>query len=255
VTVSPQALRPVGVGLDSIGRAWLVPEESTNAGPGVTYRLAVGVVNWAEAFARGAFESVDPAMFQRLDPTLALIVGSQGTASATPIVARVGAGTANWGRVSPADLVAEIRANLALNLSQTALVLGVERPTVYAWLADRARPQPANWTRLMDVADVASFWRRLSASPIESSALLSRLRGQTLLELLSRRPLPSAEIFERLGMLAEHAVGSVTQPRRVPSVLESAARFGIAATGRRGNHQEIAWLTRQPFSADDEEKR
>lgn len=57
--------------------------------------------------------------------------------------------------IPPAELLTSIRSALKLNMSDLASVLGVSRPTVYAWL-DGETPSPENHrviTRLKGVAD------------------------------------------------------------------------------------------------------
>jgi DNA-binding transcriptional regulator YiaG len=136
------------------------------------------------------------------------VVVSTGAIARTPLVS-VATGSTTWQAASsspgwaasPADLIAETRAAMSLNVSELAVVLRVERPTVYAWIAGTATPQAANLHRLMEVADWARTWRRLTPSPMGQLARQLGPHGSTLIELLMEDELPRDEIGTQLGAL------------------------------------------------------
>lgn len=117
--------------------------------------------------------------------------GGQLTSSADPVPLAV------------PELVASIRASLSLNISQSAEVLGVQRPTLYAWMREEAEPQTANLSRLQLVAGLARRWNELSGrQPLGRRLRLPALGDQTVLDLLAEDPIrtiPLAEAFEHLA--------------------------------------------------------
>jgi transcriptional regulator with XRE-family HTH domain len=101
-------------------------------------------------------------------------------------------------------LVASIRAALSLNVSQTAQVLGVQRPTLYAWMREEAEPQTANARRLGRVAGLALRWNELSGhQPLGRRLRLPVLGDRTVLDLLSEEEIREVPLIEALRRLSE----------------------------------------------------
>lgn len=111
---------------------------------------------------------------------------------------------------SPADLVTFARTHLSLSLSDFARAVGVERPTVYAWLSDSSTPTSASWSRLQDLGRLALQWY---------------LRTGKRLGAMASIPLPSG------GTLREMLVDPATPPRAIESVLDSLAARQESAGG------------------------
>lgn len=98
---------------------------------------------------------------------------------------------------SPAQAVEYVRTTFDLNVKQLADILKIERVTVYDWLRKNAweKLHPARQKRLLDVASIAAQWAKRPQIP--PGYLLEPLdpSGETLLKLLSRDHLPTAEIL------------------------------------------------------------
>jgi transcriptional regulator with XRE-family HTH domain len=154
----------------------------------------------------------------------------------------------------PGRVIAEIRASLSLNISETARALGVERPTIYAWLAGEVTPQRANMVRLGRVADIAASWRRRSARPLGDLVRVPGEDGRSIAELLGDDRLPDRILQDRLeAALVQVLSPSPTRRRReVPSVQEAVARHGLKTGSPRSASSEIDWLTR-PSSGDEDD--
>ncbi len=71
------------------------------------------------------------------------------------------------------DAVATIRAALSLQVKELAAVLGVKRPTIYAWLRGEAKPQPQNRTRIAHLLKFAKDWNAISKMPVGASVRMN----------------------------------------------------------------------------------
>jgi transcriptional regulator with XRE-family HTH domain len=86
---------------------------------------------------------------------------------------------------STSGLLAAIRAAIPLNLSQIADILGVSRPTVYAWIGDEQKPQSQCIQRLSQIYELAKYWTTISPLPISPTAIaLPDENGVSILDLL-----------------------------------------------------------------------
>lgn len=133
------------------------------------------------------------------------------------------------------DRISMIRQHLSLSLSDFARIVGIERPTVYAWMEGKSLPRRGNVERLNQIAALAERWNELAARPI-GRLLHERPSGesQTLFELLSSEA-DEAEIRNYLDRLAarqqERARSSVKARRAAlgwPEVSEDAQARGLA---------------------------
>lgn len=204
-------------------------------------------------FARAWFVSMDPSWPVRSAHLYELsLVFEPGTGTATAVRARVSPLRATRGLASPAVMLAEIRSIVGLNIAETARVIGVERPTIYAWLSDRSTPQRANSLRLVRIADLAARWRRRSEMPLGDRARLAGPDGRSIVDLMALDPIPDALIEERLAVAATNELGWAPGTRRgVPGIRELAIQHGIAVNTRPGSQTEIDWLTRRSLGAED----
>ncbi len=145
----------------------------------------------------------------------------------------------------PAHAVAYLRAVLSLNMSETARVLGVERPTVYAWVSGRAKPQPANFGRLNRLCEVARRWRRRSPDPLGADLRRPDRDGRTLLDLLLEDPL-RLDLIDRF-MDELRRLHRQTRQRSV-GASEAASRRGLAI--ETSDLGERSWISGQRFTSE-----
>lgn len=108
--------------------------------------------------------------------------------------------------------VAAIRHYLSLTITDLARVLRVERPTVYAWIAETSRPHDQNLVRIWRIYELACAWRSLSTKPL-GKLIREPVGGASLLDLLSSANLPTAQIREVLRSCADL---QRTSPESVP---------------------------------------
>lgn len=101
------------------------------------------------------------------------------------------------------EMVATIRASLSLNISQSAKMLGVQRPTLYSWMREEAEPQPANLLRLRCIFGLARYWNQLSGrQPLGRRLHAEAVEQQSVFDLLVQeaiREVPLMRAFERLA--------------------------------------------------------
>lgn len=102
---------------------------------------------------------------------------------------------------SPAEHVANIRDVLAINMSELASILGVTRPTAYAWLeGQKPKSEAVNYIQqLSKTADKIN-----QANIIQLDQLIRRpvLNGRSLLDLIKANEDPS-EILQTLKSISE----------------------------------------------------
>lgn len=120
-----------------------------------------------------------------------------GTSTAARPVARVDTPS------TPSEIVARVRGVLSLNVSELARVLGVERPTVYAWMSQEAWPQPENWARLLDLSAIAGLWEVWAVEPLGARVRTPTEHGPSVAALLEMDPLPVVELARALQVWAQ----------------------------------------------------
>lgn len=105
--------------------------------------------------------------------------------------------------LSAGQIVAAVRSALSLTITELASIVGVERPTIYAWLAERAEPYARNRRRLSEVLSVAKAWSKVSELPVGEPIRREDGSGVSVVELL--RQGKSADAISRLKAIARAA--------------------------------------------------
>jgi transcriptional regulator with XRE-family HTH domain len=112
---------------------------------------------------------------------------------------------ASWSgiHVNPAltERIAAIRHHLSLTITDLGKVLRVERPTVYAWIAEASKPHDQNLIRISRIYDLARTWRSLSTKPL-GELLRQPVKGVSMLEMLTNEDLAETRIRETLKRFA-----------------------------------------------------
>lgn len=152
----------------------------------------------------------------------------------------------------PDAAIATIQAALSLNITETAQILGVERPTVYAWIAGRGNPQRANLDRLNWLRQVAAKWSEHSTMPLGELVRATSVEGVTIVDLLAAAVTPEGELVRRFEQAAAtQATGAINGPRH-QSAREAADRHGIATPSAEAAGQaHVDWLTRRSLGPED----
>lgn len=95
-----------------------------------------------------------------------------------------------------------IKSHLGLGMKHLAAALGVERPTVYAWVKGTRAPQPKRWDRIQSLLELADHWQELSHHPLSRRIFVPSESGQSVMDLLSAETLDVPKIKELLKSLA-----------------------------------------------------
>lgn len=136
-----------------------------------------------------------------------------------------------------AEVVAEIRGTLSLQIKELAEILGVERPTVYSWLRGEAKPQRSNRIRLSRVLQIALAWKRESASPI-GNAIREALddAGCSVLDDLRSESFDTGLIVAKLHSIKQKADA---ESSRSKSILDLARELGFDKSKVRQQHDVL----------------
>jgi DNA-binding transcriptional regulator YiaG len=140
-----------------------------------------------------------------------------------------------------AIVVSEIRTALSLQIKELAEILGVERPTVYAWLRGDAKPQATNRTRMGEVMKVVAIWKRQSRLPIGASIRNDLDQaGRTLIDELCEPLLDLPLIERRIKQLHQKTTDNLPQDT---SILDLANQHGFDMTKVRDNQDIVDVLS------------
>ncbi|NJN38437.1 MAG: hypothetical protein HC790_06355 [Acaryochloridaceae cyanobacterium CSU_3_4] len=112
---------------------------------------------------------------------------------------------------SPAEHVANIRDLLAINMSDLAAVLGITRPTAYAWLEGQ-EPKPEAIVRIQHLSRIADDVKRANIPRLDKLVHRPILEGCSLLDLLKADKDPS-EALAKLQVIAEKESQKRRQPK------------------------------------------
>jgi DNA-binding transcriptional regulator YiaG len=132
---------------------------------------------------------------------------------------------------SPADLVATIRDGFAISMSDLAAVLGVSRPTAYAWLEGQ-EPKPEAMMRIQGLSRAADEFSRANITRLDKLVHRPILDGRSLLDLLKADEDPLLalaklkEIGEKEALTRRESKGSSKHLRSLDDV-SSESSVGI----------------------------
>ncbi len=118
-----------------------------------------------------------------------------------------------------ADLIAEIKATLGVNVTDLAAIAAVSRQSIYDWLGG-GQISPANYERLFQIQQVCAEWRALAKRPIGGMLHAKSQDRVSLFDLLGREVLNRTAIGAQLETLAakmaqdavgeQHRLGKLT---------------------------------------------
>jgi excisionase family DNA binding protein len=97
-------------------------------------------------------------------------------------------------------MISRVRSELGLTITELATILGVERPTIYAWLSETVVPYPRNRRRLQELYRIALAWSDMSRSPVGDSVRWEDETGKSIVALLRRGE--TSEVLARLKILS-----------------------------------------------------
>lgn len=126
------------------------------------------------------------------------------------------------------ETLGRVKHYLSLNTSELAAVLGVGRPTVYAWMQGGPM-RPTNRERLALVYGIATKWWNRSKQPLGSFLQLKGANGQSVFDLLKADVVDEAAL-EPFFKVAAHRIERAAQEKgkRAESYQVLAERHGFA---------------------------
>ena len=120
---------------------------------------------------------------------------------------------------SPAEHVANIRDVFAINMSDLASVLGVTRPTVYAWLAGQ-EPKGEAVMRIQQLSCTADKFKRENIIRLDRLVHRPILNGHSLLDILKTDEDPIAALAT-LKVIADKEAQTRREPKGAGKKLRS----------------------------------
>lgn len=114
------------------------------------------------------------------------------------------------------SMLAKVKSVFALNVSDLAKVLGVERPTVYAWMDERATPHRSNYERLDQAFDLAQQSEKWLVNLPRNQIKRFRIQNVSIAEFLSQEQLSGELLLAGLEDMATSTTGQevIAQKRR-----------------------------------------
>lgn len=104
-----------------------------------------------------------------------------------------------------ADLVAELKSTLGINVTDLATIARVSRQTIYDWIGE-GQVCEANYTRLLALRRVCLDWQARVKRPVARLLHAKNADGFSLFDLLGQEPLDSTVITLQLDALAAKAM-------------------------------------------------
>ncbi len=143
---------------------------------------------------------------------------------------------------SAAEQLEFIRHYFSLSVSDLARVVGVKRPTIYAWLQN-GLPRRESLERLAMLERVAAHWKSIADRPLGALARLAiGVKGETFVGLLESAS--EEELRDALGQLGmtlrkrASSIKSVLQAHGLPDVSEAELAEGrLRSTRRRATYR------------------
>lgn len=145
--------------------------------------------------------------------------------------------------VSVSRLIAQVRSSLSLQIKQLAEVLGVERPTVYAWIKEESQPRPQKRARLRELYQLARRWDELSNEPLGKALNEVTPDGYSALDFLLQSEIPHALVVERFKAIARARVHNQAATAKGKSLSQIAQEIGIDVTRVNDRDDQIDLVT------------
>lgn len=139
---------------------------------------------------------------------------------------------------APGRQVVLIRRWLSLNVADTARVLQVQRPTIYAWTSGDSFPTIKHRRRIEAVYKLARLWRERSAQPIGQRVRQPVVGERSLFDLLCEQRIDTGAVARAVRLLANEAL---TTPQ---SAADLARAHGFASPPERTQRRAIENETR-----------
>jgi transcriptional regulator with XRE-family HTH domain len=146
-----------------------------------------------------------------------------------------------------ASIVAKIQSVFSLNISEVASVVGVQRPTIYAWANGDSIPHDSNYRRLQHLYNIAEVMQTKFGTKLSKLQKGRNVEGLSLIDLLSREKINQEEVVKHMSTL----VGtSGQQESRVRSFREMAKAANKSISANQNGQKTIDHLTGKRVAED-----
>ncbi|MBM4090962.1 MAG: hypothetical protein FJ276_16295 [Planctomycetes bacterium] len=153
--------------------------------------------------------------------------------------------------VAVSRLVAHVRSSLSLQIKQLAEVVGVERPTVYAWIKEQSQPRPQKLVRLKGLYQLAKCWDEFASEPLGKAITEVARDGYSILDLLLQSEIPHAIVTDRFRAIARARGQAQTADIRGRRTLAQIAREqGIDMKRVKQQNDQLDILTGKRIALD-----
>ena len=145
---------------------------------------------------------------------------------------------------SAPSMLAKVKSIFALNVSDLAKVLGVERPTVYAWMDEKATPHRSNRERLEQVFDLAQQSEKWLVNLPRDQVKRFRIQNVSIAEFLSQEQLSGELLLAGLEDMATSTTGQevIAQKKKV-SLRDVARQHGIQLPSQEATQDTFDLVT------------
>lgn len=152
------------------------------------------------------------------------------------------------------EMVRTIKASLTPQIKDMAVILGVRRPTIYAWLDGSSVPVDDNLARIKEVYALAQGAATLFEG-LDQKLLHTALLGSPLVSLLQRASIPHAQVQTQLRAVKRQVQESMAQRARRKQVdlMGIARQMGKPARPDPEARLQIDILTGRGYSPEAEQ--
>jgi hypothetical protein len=145
---------------------------------------------------------------------------------------------------SVSSMLAKVKSVFALSVSEISRIVGVERPTIYAWMGERATPHTSNLERLRELFDLARQSEKLLAGLSDKQIKQLQIQDTSLLDLLSQTVIPRDLVIaglENVRAFIERDVNSKQTAKL--SLRDLAAKHGISMPSKETSKDTFDLIT------------
>jgi hypothetical protein len=141
-------------------------------------------------------------------------------------------------------MLAKIKSVFALSVADLSKVIGVERPTIYAWMARRAVPHAFNLERLKELFNLAKQSEKWLVGLPDKQIKQFQIQDTSLPELLSQNAIPKDLLLsglESIKLSIEQDLNNVEQKKA--SLKDLAAKHGISMPSQASSRDTFDLIT------------
>jgi predicted DNA-binding transcriptional regulator AlpA len=145
---------------------------------------------------------------------------------------------------SVSSMLAKVKSVFALSVSDLSKVIGVERPTIYAWTAERAVPHAFNLERLKELFNLAKQSEKWLVGLADKQIKQFQIQDTSLPELLSQDIIPKDLLLsglESIKISIEQDLNNVEEKRL--SLKDLAAKHGISIPSKESSRDTFDLVT------------